>query len=224
MGHAYQKYLASISEDDLIVPPLLKYPTFEIAEIFSYAIELMVLPELATFFSNEDYQKYCYLKIRGILGQLPYIALVDHFQQKIYSNTNYTSRDYHQIWNELAELYGNKTSNSGHPNLEAGNYFFRQNHIFLNPFYYIDYGLSYFGSLALWQNFETDKKEGLRKYHDMAKEASNIPLLAIIDKYNLPNPFEEDSFIKLTSFLERKLDEYDQNLSNKTIQKKIEYR
>lgn len=38
LGHGFQKYNASIMDKNYIVSPLLKYPTMEIAEMFSYAL------------------------------------------------------------------------------------------------------------------------------------------------------------------------------------------
>ena len=43
MGHSFQKYCASIKDKDYIVSPLLKYPTMEVAEIFSYSMELIMM-------------------------------------------------------------------------------------------------------------------------------------------------------------------------------------
>ena len=54
LGHAYQKYNASIKDKDYIVSSLLKYPTFDIAEIFSHAMELIAIPHLDNIFTKTD--------------------------------------------------------------------------------------------------------------------------------------------------------------------------
>ena len=58
MGHAFQKYCASLNDKEYIVSPLLKYPTMEIAEMFSYAMELIVMGYVKNLFEDEDYKKY----------------------------------------------------------------------------------------------------------------------------------------------------------------------
>ena len=58
MGHSYQKYLAGIEDKKYIVSPLLKYPTFEIAEMFSYALQLIATDYVDPLFSDDDKKKY----------------------------------------------------------------------------------------------------------------------------------------------------------------------
>ena len=93
LGHAYQKYNASIKDKDYIVSSLLKYPTFDIAEIFSHAMELIAIPHLDNIFTKTDYQKYKLLIINEIITNLPYICLIDEFQDQIYSNPPLTKED-----------------------------------------------------------------------------------------------------------------------------------
>ena len=77
MGHSFQKYNASIKDKEYIVSPLLKYPTFEVAEMFSYGMELIMLSYIDNMFDAEDYEKYCFIRIYDLLRNLPYILLVD---------------------------------------------------------------------------------------------------------------------------------------------------
>jgi len=205
MGHGFQKYIAGQNEEGMIVPPILKYPTFEVAEMFSYAMEFISLDYIQDLFSKDDYEKYYLISLKEMIFMLPYIALVDHFQEEVYLHPEYTKEDYHQLWINLSKTYHQDVWNEGHPNLEHGNYFFRQNHIFLNPCYYIDYAISYFGAISLWESFITDKNKGLEMFSNMAKDASNIPLYSLIKKYHLEDPFQEESMKKLSLFLERKL-------------------
>jgi len=85
IGHAFQKYCASRKDQEYIVSPLLKYPTMEIAEMFSYSMELIMMDHVSDLFEEEDYKKYCFLKINNLVANLPYICLVDEFQEMLYS-------------------------------------------------------------------------------------------------------------------------------------------
>lgn len=97
--------------------------------------------------------------------------------------------------------YHQDTNNTGHPNLDNGVYFYRQSHLFLNPFYYIDYGLSYLGALSIW-----DKSlDNLDYFKELASIASYYPLNILIEKYNLPNPFKEESIKDIIAKLESEL-------------------
>ena len=41
---------------------------------------------------------------------------------------------------------------------------YRQLHIFLYPFYYIEYGLAQVGALQVWRNSRKDQGEAVRRY------------------------------------------------------------
>ena len=85
-GHAFQKYNASLEDKKYIVSPLLKYPTFEIAEMFSYAMEIICMRHADNLFDTKDYNKYCFMKFYNLVSMMPYMCLVDEFQEVIYTN------------------------------------------------------------------------------------------------------------------------------------------
>lgn len=205
-GHSFQKYFAGIEDKNHIVSPLLKYPTFEIAEMFSYAIQLTTLNYVQDLFSESDYKKYAFLVIKDLITTMPYIATVDEFQEQVYSKENISISEIKEIWKQLCNKYNLKNHITGHPTLENGEFFYRQNHIFLNPFYYIDYAISYFGAFAIWQQSSKD----LDTFKKMSAIASYLPLNELVAKFNLANPFEEKSMKHLSLFLKQQLNKFKQ--------------
>ena len=203
-GHAYQKYNSAIEDKKYIVSALLKYPTFDIAEMFSYAMEIICMPYTDNLFTEANYKKYCFMKIYNMINAIPYICLIDEFQEKIYSIENISKNEIRSIWLELSKKYCFEKNNEGHINLDAGGYFYRQNHIFQNPFYYIDYALSYFGAFSI----SNECTSNLKLFEEIGSVASYYPLKKLINKYNLPNPFNENSIKTITRILENKLNEY----------------
>lgn len=201
IGHSYQKYCSSIKDKEYIVSPLLKYPTMEVAEMFSYAMELIMMNHVNNLFDEKDYQKYCFMKIYNMLSNLPYICLVDEFQQNIYSKEDLKIEDIRNIWLELVNKYHLEKSNSGHVNLDSGGYFYRQSHIYLDPFYYIDYALSYFGAFAIWSNCESN----IELFKEIGSVASYYSFIDLINKYNMPNPFNRDTVKDISEKLEEEL-------------------
>ena len=201
IGHSYQKYCASIKDKEYIVSPLLKYPTTEIAEMFSYAMELIMMNHVGNLFEKDDYQKYCFMKIYNLVSNLPYICLVDEFQQMIYSKENLKIEDIKNTWLELVSKYHLEKSNSGHINLDNGGYFYRQSHIYLDPFYYIDYALSYFGAFAIWDKCESN----IKLFKKIGEVASYYSFRDLIDKYHMPNPFNKDIVKDISVKLENEL-------------------
>lgn len=203
-GHAFQKYNASLEDRNHVVSSLLKYPTFEIAEMFSHAMELLCMKKADKLFSSKDYNKYCFMKIYNFVTMMPYMCLVDEFQEVIYSGKKIEKEAIRKVWIELSFKYGFDKNNEGHKNLESGGYFYRQSHIILNPFYYIDYALSYLGAFAIFE----ECKNSLDTFNKMSREASYYPFKELINKYKIENPFDEKSMCIISKILEDELLKY----------------
>lgn len=201
MGHSFQKYCSSKEDKNYIISPLLKYPTMEIAEMFSYAMELIMMNKVSNIFSEDDYNKYQFIKIYNLVSQLPYICAVDEFQEIIYSKEDLQLDEINKIWLKLSKKYHLEISNSGNKNLNDGGYYYRQSHIFLDPFYYIDYALSYFGALSIWNS----SKENLDLFKQIARVASYYSFKDLIEKYNMPNPFDSENVKIISSNLNDEL-------------------
>ena len=110
--------------------------------------------------------------------------------------------DINKIWLDVTKKYQLNTMNKGHINLESGGYYYRQNHIYLDPFYYIDYALSYFGALSLWDS----SKDNLEVFKRVGSVASFYSLKELINKYNISSPFDSNKVKDLSRTLEKKLD------------------
>lgn len=201
IGHAFQKYCASLKDKEHIVSALLKYPTMEIAETFSKAMELIGVNSFASLFSKDDYLKYCFKEIYDFVSCLPYTCLVDEFQEQLYSKENLEIEDIRKIWLDLVKKYNLETSNSGHINLLSGGYFYRQTHIYTDPFYFIDYALSSFLAFAIWN----ESKENLNLFKEIASVASYYSFKDLILKYQMPNPFVDEVVKETVEKLEKEL-------------------
>lgn len=200
-GHAYQKLNAANKDKNYIVSALLKYPTFDVCEMFSYAMQLIGLDYVDSLFDTDNYQKYIFSFYKDMLTSFPYMALVDEFQESIYKD-NLSGEDIRKKWLELSHKYGQDINNSGHINLDSGSYFYRQSHIFTDPFYYIDYAISYFGAIAIYSKCQ----DNLEVFNEAASVASYYPLKTIMDKYSIPNPFDLGQVKSMSEMLVKKLD------------------
>lgn len=204
IGHSFQKYIAGIEDKNHIVSALLKYPTFEIAEMFSHAMQLIATDYVDSIFSSDDKEKYGFIFICNLITTMPYICLIDEFQETIYKKKDLKEEDIGKIFIELSKKYKIYDGYIGNKNLEAGNYYFRQTHVYSDPFYYIDYALSYFGAFAIWNK----SKENLDLFKKIAAVASYYPFKKIIELYDMPDPFAEDAFKDVSVMLNQKIDEF----------------
>lgn len=199
-GHAYQKHNASMEDKLHVISSLLKYPTFEIAEMFSHAMQLIGLDKIDILFDDDNYQKYCYFILKDFVSLIPYICMVDEFQEIVYKN-NLSHDDIRKTWIQLSRLYHLEVSNSGHINLDSAGYFYRQSHIIIDPFYYIDYALSYFGAFAIYSRCS----DNLEVFTSFSRVASYYPLKELLEMFDIPNPFDKRNVESISLLLKDKL-------------------
>src|SRR5262249_6570326 len=132
-GHAFHS-LASRGE------PLAAYreAPIEFCEVASMSMELLGARRLERFYSSADAERSHRLLLEGIVQILPWIATVDAFQHWIYVNPSHSRDERREAWTALLDRFGGILDWSGHEDARE-NSWHRQLHIFLYPFYYIEY-------------------------------------------------------------------------------------
>jgi oligoendopeptidase F len=93
----------------------------------------------------------------------PWMATVDAFQIWIYSHPGHTRAERTAAWERLMERFGDEVDWGGFEQVRA-NLWHRQLHIFLHPFYYVEYGIAQLGALQVWANSQRDKAGALAAY------------------------------------------------------------
>ena len=99
------------------------------------------------------------MHLEGIVGVFPWIATVDAFQHWIYTHPGHAREERRNAWLGLMDRFGGDVDWSGFESARA-NLWHRQLHIFLHPFYYIEYGIAQLGALQVWANSKRDTGEG----------------------------------------------------------------
>lgn len=67
----------------------------------------------------------------------------------------------------------------------------RQLHIFLNPFYYIDYTLAQVAALQFWTRMQKEDPKAFEDYKKICAAGGTLPFRGLIELANLKVPFEE---------------------------------
>ena len=78
-------------------------------------------------------------------------------------------------WMELMDRFGGDVDWSGYEAARA-NLWHRQLHIFLHPFYYIEYGIAQLGALQVWANSKQDRARTLNEYKQALALGGSRPL------------------------------------------------
>lgn len=199
-GHAFQTY-----ESRWIKEPEIVFPNYESCEIHSMSMEFIAWPWMDDFFQEET-NKYKFNHLASALQFLPYGVLVDHFQQEVYSNPNWTAAERKACWRDLEKQYCPERNYEKFPELENGIYWFRQGHIFASPFYYIDYTLAQVCAFQFWKRFNVEKDE--TAWHDylaICQVGGTKTFLEILDIAHLKSPFEagalDDTIVLVDNYL-----------------------
>jgi oligoendopeptidase F len=169
-GHAFHA-LATRDED------LYAYRSapIEFCEVASMSMELLGNEFIEEFYSSDDARRARRVHLEGVVGVFPWIATVDAFQHWIYTNPTHSREDRRKAWLGLMDRFGGDVDWSGLENARA-NLWHRQLHIFLHPFYYIEYGIAQLGALQVWANSKQDKPRALNDYKKSLALGGSRPL------------------------------------------------
>jgi M3 family oligoendopeptidase len=184
-GHAFQVYMSRWIEI-----PDINFPTYESCEIHSMSMEFITWPWMELFF-KEDTDKYKFTHLGSAIKFIPYGVLVDEFQHIIYENPNMTKAERKLVWRDLEKKYQPHKNYVDNDFLERGGWWFKQGHIFKNPFYYIDYTLAQICALQFWKKMQIDRVKGWQDYLNICKIGGTKSFLDIVKEANLISPFED---------------------------------
>lgn len=147
-----------------------RHPGLEMCELASMSMELLAAPYLARreggFFDEEEYVRARVEHLEDVLVTLSHVASVDAFQSWIYTSgegQDALARD--QAWLRIRSRFERGVDWSGLERERVARWY-RQLHIFLYPFYYIEYGIAQVGALQVWRNSLTDQGRAVARYRE----------------------------------------------------------
>ena len=198
-GHAFHA-LASRGE------PLAAYreSPIEFCEVASMAMELLGARDLERFYDDQDASRSYRQLLEGIVQILPWIATVDAFQHWIYAHPDQSRDDRRQAWSALLDRFGGIVDWSGSEEARAHSWH-RQLHIFLYPFYYIEYGIAQLGALQVWHRALTDRSGAVAAYRRALSLGGARPLPELFAAADIRFDFHERTLAPLMDALRAEL-------------------
>jgi len=156
-----------------------RHPGAEAAELASMSMELLsgaflsrpdgVLDERDAAIARLEH-------LEDVLANLVHIAAVDAFQGWIYtSGEGHDAAARDQAWLRIRGRFEQGVDWSG-LTAERIARWYRQLHIFLYPFYYIEYGIAQLGALQVWRNRKRDGASALDSYRAFLSLGATRPL------------------------------------------------
>ena len=158
-GHAFHA-LACAPEDFY---PYRSTIPIEFCEVASMTMELLGNEYLEAFYPPAEAQRARRTHLEGILQILAWIATIDAFQHWLYTHPNHTRQERDGAWLDVLQRFEGDIDWS-HLTPIRTRLWHRQLHLFLHPFYYIEYGIAQLGALQLWALFRQDPHATLQAY------------------------------------------------------------
>ncbi len=200
LGHAFAGYEAMRAQK---TTQYLNIST-DIAEIHSMAMEQFSYPYAEQFF-DKDADKFRLAHLQEAFTFVPFGVAVDEFQHIMYANPDLTPKERTYEWHKLEQKYMPWRTYEEDEFMERGGYWYHKLHIFLYPFYYINYTLTTIGAMEFKKRFHENKQLAWQDYLALCKAGSSTNYLNLLKQANLSVPFEEGSVAKAISFAKEEL-------------------
>jgi oligoendopeptidase F len=188
-----------------------RYPGEEFSEVGSMAMELLTAPYLdrehGGYYSSADAKRARTDHLEGVLSGIAWIATVDAFQHWIYTNpegADAAARD--AEWRRVKARFDPSTDWSGIDDLLVARWY-RQLHIFLVPFYYIEYGVAQLGALQVWRNSLSDQAGAVAAYRHALALGNTRTMSDLYATAGAKLAFDEQTIGELVELVETHLAE-----------------
>lgn len=169
-GHAFHTF--SSREEPLV---FYRHAPLEFCEVASMSMEFLGGDHLEAFYSQEDKHRSRTSHLEGVISIFCWIAAVDAFQHWLYTHPGHTATERAEAWTSLRRRFGGIEDYTGYEEAREHDWQ-RQLHIFVAPFYYIEYGIAELGALQVWKRSREEGAAALRDYRAALALGGSRPL------------------------------------------------
>lgn len=196
-GHAFAGYMAMRNQ------PVSAYysESTDIAEIHSMSMEQFAYPYAEKFFGDKA-DKFRFSHLQEALTFVPFGVAVDEYQHIVYANPELTPKQRTAEWKKLEEKYMPWREYDDIDFFARGGWWYHKIHIFLYPFYYINYTLTTMGAMEFKKKMHEDKESAWRDYLNLCKVGGSLGYKETLKYANLSLPFENGSVKRAVSYAE----------------------
>lgn len=202
MGHAVNGYLQIRDE------PLWSPLRAEVAELYSHGMELLCLDKLDEFYTSPtDFKNAKREELHRSLSMLLGPLSGDAFQHWMYENPHHTPAERDAKFHEIYKRFvGHPVDDSG---LEANvsMNWINSIHYFAYPFYNIEYTMSEFGALQLFEMYRTDPTKAIEYYKRGCSADYTSSIAETYRETGVSFEFTPDVVSRTARFLEGVIDE-----------------
>lgn len=195
LGHAFAGYEAMRNQ------PIADYysESTDIAEIHSMSMEQFAYPYAEKFFGRKA-DKFRFQHLQEAITFVPFGVAVDEYQHIVYAHPELTPKERTAEWKKLEAKYMPWRDYDGMEFFGRGGWWYHKIHIFLYPFYYINYTLTTMGAMEFKKKMREDKTSAWNDYMNLCKVGGSKSYLETLAYANLSDPFKPGSVKKAISF------------------------
>lgn len=170
----------------------------EFAEVASMSMELLAFPHLSRseggLYSEEDAARARIEQLEHILLFWPYMAVVDAFQQWVYTHPAeaLNPADCDARWKALWQRFIPGVDWSGLDE-QVSTGWHRKLHIHRLPFYYIEYGMAQLGAVQIWANALQDQAAAVQSYRQALALGCTMSLPKLYETAGAKFAFDADT-------------------------------
>ena len=210
-GHAFHAF--SSHRQPLIWQ---RHPTAESAELASMSMELLAAPLLDSadaFLEPRDAAIARIEHLEDVLVTLCHVASIDAFQSWLYTSGaggDAAARD--EAWLSIRARFERGVDWSDLRDERVARWY-RQLHVFLYPFYYIEYGIAQLGAVQVWQNHQRDPAGALEAYRRFLALGATASLPELYRAAGAELVFDVERMGALVRAVEREIDRLRQEVT-----------
>ncbi|MGQ0551442.1 MAG: M3 family oligoendopeptidase [Armatimonadota bacterium] len=156
-----------------------RHAPMEFSEVASMGMELLASPYLDTFYRDQAAARRSRRELlEGTALVFPWIATIDAFPHWLYTHPGHARAERRAAWLRTFERFAPDVDFTGYDDV-LGAYWHRQLHLFVAPFYYVEYGVAQIGALQVWRRARADQAGAVRQYREALTLGGREPLPAL---------------------------------------------
>ena len=157
-------------------------------------------------FFGDKAAKYRLMHLEDALMTIPYLCAVDEFQGQVFENPSCNSKERREMWHRIEERFLPWRDYADNKFLNEGGFWMQKQHIFLFPFYYIDYTLAQVCALQFYVRMLNNDENAWKDYVHICGLGGTKTFTQIVKEANLKVPFEDGCLKEVSVKMKQQLD------------------
>lgn len=187
--------------------PLIFYRNapIEFSEVASMGMELLAALHLDVFYTTpEDFKRSYRATLQDAVFTLSWVATIDAFQHWVYTDPDHTREQREQAWRQVYQRFSGLVDYSGYEDARD-HLWHRQLHLYVVPFYYIEYGIAQVGALQIWLQSRHNHRAAMERYWQALALGGSKPLPALFEAAGATFRFDYETLAPLMEAVSEEL-------------------